>query len=259
MHLIDTHCHFDDSRFDSDRAQVYQRARAAGVAALIVPAVTRDTWDRQTAVCREYPGLYPAYGLHPMFMPQHRENHIEALAIQLASEKAVAVGECGLDFYIKDPERERQMELFHAQLKLAEKHMLPVIIHARKAVEEVINSLRRCNRLRGVLHSYAGSEQQAQRLIEMGFLLSFGGPVTYPAAKRLRQLVSRLPLDAIMLESDAPDQPDVENRGGRNEPALLGSVLNCMSELRKESAEEIAFQTTANALKLFNIRLPNGA
>lgn len=259
MKLIDSHCHFDDSRFEADRSQAYQRARAAGVVAQIVPAVTRESWARLKSVCREYPGLYPAYGLHPMFMHQHEESHIEALAVQLASEKAVAVGECGLDFYIKDADRERQMALFHAQLKLAEKNMLPVIIHARKAVEEVINSLRRFSRLRGVLHSYSGSEQQAQRLIEMGFLLSFGGPVTYPGANRLRQLVSRLPLDAIMLESDSPDQPDIQNRGGRNEPALLRRVLNSITELRKESAEEIAFQTTSNALKLFNITLQNGA
>ena len=253
MNLIDSHCHFDDARFDPDRAAAYDRARTAGVVAQIVPAVTRDSWDKLKRVCREHPGLYPAYGLHPMFIQLHQDSHIDALDRQLTGENAVAVGECGLDFYIEAPDRERQIELFEAQLKLAVKHRLPVIIHARKAVEEVSNSLRRFPGLRGVLHSYSGSEQQARRLIEMGFLLSFGGPITYPGASRLRHLVKQLPLNAIMLESDSPDQPDAENRGGRNEPALLGRVLNSIAELRQESAEEIALQTTANALELFGI------
>lgn len=255
MILIDSHCHFDDIRFDDDRTQAYERARQAGVIALIVPAVTRDSWSRLTSVCQNYPGLHPAYGLHPMFTQQHKESDIEALDRQLAGEYAVAVGECGLDFFIDNPDRDRQLMLFDAQLELAVKYRLPVVIHARKAVEEVINRLRRFANLRGVLHSYSGSEQQAQRLIEMGFMLSFGGPLTFPGAHRLRHLVSRLPLHAIMLESDSPDQPDAANRGGRNEPALLGRVLNAVAELRQESTEEIAFQTTTNALELFGIQI----
>jgi len=255
MMLIDSHCHFDDARFDKDRDAAYQRAREAGVARQIVPAVTRDSWSRLKAVCLAYPGLYPAYGLHPMFLHQHEDTHIEALDRQLAVEKAVAVGECGLDYTIDNPGKARQKALFEAQLELAGKYGLPVIIHARKAVEEVINCLRRFPGLRGVLHSYSGSEQQAQRLIEMGFLMSFGGPVTYPRASRLQHLVSRLPLQAIMLESDSPDQPDAENRGGRNEPALLGRVLNSIANLRKESADEIALQTTSNAKSLFGIEI----
>jgi len=254
MNLVDSHCHFDDSRFDCDRPQAYQRAREAGVIMQIVPAVTHESWGRLKYVCREYSGLHPAYGLHPMFTHLHQKWHIDALDSQLANEKAVAVGECGLDYYIDNPNRERQMELFEAQLKLAIKYQLPVIIHARRAVEEVINSLRRFPGLRGVLHSYSGSEQQAEHLIEMGFMMSFGGPVTYPGANRLRRLVSRLPLRAIMLESDAPDQPDVENRGGRNEPALLGRVLGTIAEIRNEPANEIAFQTTLNAGRLFGIK-----
>ncbi|HXK55695.1 MAG: TatD family hydrolase [Gammaproteobacteria bacterium] len=255
MNLIDSHCHFDDIRFDVDRAQAFERARQAGVIAQIVPAVTRQLWSRVQSVCREYPGLYPAYGLHPMFTRQHEDSHIQALDRRLAHEQAVAVGECGLDFFIDNADRARQMELFEAQLQLAVKYRLPIIVHARKSVEEVINSLRRFPGLRGVLHSYSGSEQQAQRLMDMGFLFSFGGPITYPGANRLRHLVSRLPLHAIMLESDSPDQPDAENRGGRNEPALLGRVLHAMMELRQESAQEIAFQTTSNAMELFGINI----
>ena len=255
MKIIDSHCHFDDARFDPDRDAAYHRAQAAGVVALIVPAVTRESWSKLQRICRSYAGLHPAYGLHPMFMQQHRASDIDALDLQLSHAEAVAVGECGLDFYIEQPDRAGQTALFTAQLALAEKYNLPVIIHARKAVEEVLNLLRRFPRLRGVLHSYSGSEQQAHRLIERGFLMSFGGPLTYPNAKRLHKLVSRLPLESIMLESDAPDQPDADHRGGRNEPALLGSVLQLLAEIRSESSEEIARQTTANAVNLFAIEI----
>lgn len=255
MRLVDSHCHFDDNRFDADRDVAYARAREAGVVAQIVPAVTRYSWQKLAGICRNYAGLYPAYGLHPMLVNQHEDSHLKALDRQLDNEKAVAVGECGLDFYIENPNRERQRQLFEAQLELARKYRLPVIVHARKAVEEVINTLRSYPGLRGVLHSYSGSEQQAQRLIELGFMMSFGGPLTYPNANRLRHLISRLPLDSIMLESDAPDQPDANNRGGRNEPALLGRVLNAVAEIRPESAEEIAAKTTANACRLFGLSL----
>jgi len=257
MTLIDSHCHFDDARFDCDRDAAYQRALAAGVAIQILPAVARDSWSRLKSVCQQYPGLYPAYGLHPMFVGRHKDTHIEELDRQLAAEKAVAVGECGLDFFIGNADRKRQVELFEAQLALADKYDLPVIVHARKAVEEVINHLRHFPGLQGVLHSYSGSEQQAQRLIEMGFLMSFGGPLTYPGANRLQRLASRLPLQAIMLESDSPDQPDVDNRGGRNEPALLGRVLNTIANLRKTDTQEVALQTTSNALRLFRIESPD--
>ena len=255
MRLVDSHCHFDDNRFDADRDAAYARAREAGVVAQIVPAVTRYSWQKLAGICRNYAGLYPAYGLHPMLVNQHEDSDLKALDRQLDNEKAVAVGECGLDFYIENPNRERQRQLFEAQLELARKYRLPVIVHARKAVEEVINTLRSYPGLRGVLHSYSGSEQQAQRLIELGFMMSFGGPLTYPNANRLRHLISRLPLDSIMLESDAPDQPDANNRGGRNEPALLGRVLNAVAEIRSESAEEIAAKTTANACRLFGLSL----
>lgn len=255
MRLVDSHCHFDDDRFDVDRAAAYSRAREAGVVAQIVPAVAQNSWHKLSIICQNYPGLYPAYGLHPMLVGLHQDSHVTALDQQLTIEQAVAVGECGLDFYIDNPDRERQLQLFEMQLELARKHSLPVIVHARKAVDEVIICLRHYPRLRGVLHSYSGSEQQAQRLIELGFMMSFGGPITYPNANRLRLLVSRLPLESIMLESDAPDQPDAENRGGRNEPALLGRVLNAVAQIRTESAAEIAAQTTANACRLFALGL----
>ncbi len=236
-----------------DRDQAYQRARNAGVSAQIIPGVSAKNWSRIKTMCGHYQGLYPAYGMHPMFLHDHTQGDIELLDAWLDGSECVAVGECGLDFYIEDPQRTQQQMWFESQLALAQNHGLPVIVHARRAVEEVILTLRRFPSLSGVLHSFSGSEQQARLLIDMGFLLSFGGPVTYPNARRLRSLVAVLPLDAVMLESDAPDQPDVDNRGGRNEPALLGRVLSTFADLRSETAGEIATATTANAQRLFRI------
>lgn len=251
--LIDSHCHFDDSSFDKDRDAAWRRAREAGVMAQILPSVSAANWPGVRETCADHAGLYPAYGLHPMYCQEHLDTHLQRLSDWIVQERPVAIGECGLDFYIQDADRERQRELFEAQLDLADEFGLPVIIHARKAVEEVIDHLRRHPGLRGVLHSYSGSRQQAERIMEMGFLMSFGGPITYPNASRLRRLVAELPLEFIMLESDAPDQPDSQHQGQRNEPAYLPLILQQMSVIRGEAAEVIAACTTANAQRLFGI------
>jgi TatD DNase family protein len=251
--LIDSHAHFDDASFDSDRAAALQRAREAGVEAQVIPAVKADWWPRIRQLCREYPELHATYGLHPMYLADHREAHLAALSEWVERERPVAIGECGLDFYIDDPQPPQQQHYFEGQLALARDCGLPVIIHARRSVEEVINTLRRYPGVTGVLHSYAGSEQQAERLIDMGFHLSFGGPITYERAKRLQRLIAHLPLSAILLETDAPDQPVSRHRGERNEPAYLTEVLAAVSRLRDEPVETIAEQTRLNTCRLFNL------
>lgn len=253
MQLIDAHCHFDDERLDRDRDQAYQRARDAGVGIQIIPGIKAAWWPRIKQTCETYPGLYANYGLHPMFVADHRPEHLDDLQIWIEREKPVAIGECGLDFFIDDPQPELQQFYFEAQLDLARKYDLPVVIHARRAVEEVINTIRRYPGVRGMLHSFSGSEQQARRLIELGFFLSFGGAVTYDRAKRLRHLIQTLPLDAILLETDAPDQPDCRHRGERNEPAYLTGVLETFCQLRSDSSAKIAEQTASNTSSLFSI------
>ncbi|MEJ1355600.1 MAG: TatD family hydrolase [Candidatus Sedimenticola sp. (ex Thyasira tokunagai)] len=253
MQLIDSHCHLDHPRFEQDREQVLSRAIVAGVKAQVVPAIKRAWWPAIRSLCLSHPCLYPAYGLHPMFLSDHQEGDIQQLEQWLKNEQAVAVGECGLDFYIDNPDRERQRQLFEAQLELAASFQLPVIIHARKSVEEVIGTLRNHPKVRGVLHSYSGSEQQARRLIDMGFMLGFGGPVTYPRANRLHKLVSGLPLESLLLESDAPDQPDADHQGGRNEPAFLRNILQHIAQRRSISCDQLATATSDNARRLFGI------
>ncbi len=251
--LIDSHCHFDHRRFDQDRADAWLRARAAGVMAQVVPSITAADWTRVKQTCDNHSGLHPAYGLHPMFWHEHKETDPQQLRSWIEQEAPVAVGECGLDFYMDNPNKQRQLELFTAQLELAMEFKLPVIIHARRAVDTVTNCLRGYPGLKGVLHSYSGSLQQAQRLMDMGFLLSFGGPITYLNASRLHKLVADLPLEAIMLESDAPDQPDSQHHNQRNEPAFLPSILKQVSAIRGEDPELVAARTTENAINLFGI------
>ena len=191
--LIDSHCHLDAEAFDGDRDAVVARARSAGVRRQVVPATHAGNWRKLREVCAGDDGLFPAYGLHPMFLAQHEPGHLEDLHAWLERERPVAVGECGLDYYIDEPDRDAQQRYFDAQLRLAHDFDLPVIIHARRAVDAVIAAIRQVGGLRGVVHSFSGSRQQAEQLWDLGFLLGLGGPVTYERAKRLRRLAAGMP------------------------------------------------------------------
>ncbi|MEO8803280.1 MAG: TatD family hydrolase [Rudaea sp.] len=251
--LIDSHCHLDAAQFDADREQVLQRARAAGVGRLIVPAVCARSFEKLRDMCRAYSGLFPAYGLHPMFMADHRRDHIAQLKRWIASEQPVAIGECGLDFHVEDSDVDEQRFYFRAQLELARESGLPVIVHARKALDEVINEIRKLGKLRGVIHSFSGSLEQAKRLWDLGFCVGIGGPVTYERARRLRSIVATMPIEFLLLETDAPDQPLHGHQGTRNEPVLLMDVCNVAAHLRNAEFGSIAAATTRNCEQMFGI------
>lgn len=263
MELIDTHCHFDLMTFEHDREQLLANASAVGVNRLIIPAIGFKNWDDIKNTQRQYDNdpkinLYAAYGLHPMFIAQHEDEHLQALRYWVKHEKPIAIGECGLDFFVKDLDQSRQMAIFSAQVALAAEFDLPLIIHARKSLDNVMSVIRQQmkrsqTRLRGVIHSFSGSEQQANECIKLGFYLGFGGPITYPRAKKLRRLVVNLPLDALLLETDAPDQPDIAFHGQRNEPARLLAVAEVFAALRGQPLQTIAEATTQNAKTLFNL------
>ncbi|WP_285445536.1 TatD family hydrolase [Xanthomonas sp. fls2-241-TYG-148] len=253
MPLIDSHCHLDAGEFDADRATVIARAQAAGVMQQVVPAITAASWPGLREACALAPGLHPAYGLHPIFLDQHRPEHLELLAEWIARERPCAIGECGLDFFLDGLDAQAQRHYFDGQLQLAKRFDLPLIVHARRAVEEVIARIKAVGGIRGVVHSFAGSPEQAQQLWKLDFMIGLGGPVTYPRANRLRGLAAQMPLQHLLLETDAPDQPDAEIRGQRNEPARLRTVLDCIAQLRGEPAEAIATQTSANARRLFGL------
>lgn len=251
--LVDSHSHFDAAEFDADRPAAHARAIAAGVQAQVVPAIDAAGWPKLKAVCAQLPGLYPAYGLHPMYLDAHRPEHLTELRGWLERERPVAVGECGLDFFVEGLDAEAQQLYFDAQLRLAHEFDLPLIVHARRAVDAVIASIRRVGGLRGVVHSFSGSAEQAAQLHKLGFLLGIGGPVTYERANRLRGLVATMPLEQLLLETDAPDQPDANHRGERNEPAYLTKVLEVVAELRGMPREVVASTTSANAERLFGL------
>lgn len=253
LELIDSHCHFDAAEFSTDRQQVLDRALACGVVGIVVPAVSAARWGALEAVCATSNQLYPAFGLHPMFLAEHRAEHLTELRNRLQCGAAVAVGECGLDYFVEDLDREQQQFYFMAQLRIAREFDLPVILHARRAVDAVVAGIRRVGGLRGVVHSFSGSSQQALALQRLGFLVGIGGPVTHHRAQRLRRLVAQLPSHQLLLESDAPDQPPASRRGQRNSPEYLPEVLQIVSELRGESAELVARTSSANARRLFGI------
>ena len=256
MDLFDSHSHLDAAEFDSDRQQVLQRARAAGVTGQLVPAVDAAGWGKLREICHSDPGLHAAYGLHPLFLASHRPEHLKLLPEWIDREKPVAIGECGLDFFIAGLDAESQRRYFRQQLGIAREFALPVVIHARRAVEEVIMALRAIGGLSGVIHSYPGSEEQARQLMDMGFALGIGGPVTYERANRLRRLVSHMPLHWLLLETDSPDQPGAADRGQRNEPARLLSVMETVAALREVSVQIIARASVDNARRIFRLPAP---
>ena len=251
MQLVDSHCHLDTREFDRDRTEVIARARVAGVMRQIVPAIDADGWPKLREICSSDPGLFPAYGLHPVFLASHQPDHLLHLRAWIQCERPVAIGECGLDFHVADLDRALQQHYLDGQLALAKEFDLPLIVHARRAVEAVIGSLKRFDGVRGVIHSFSGSIEQARPLWDMGFMIGLGGPVTYERANRLRKLAATMPIDYLLLETDAPDQPDAQHRGQRNEPARLTNVLHAIARLRNQDPAEIAAITTANAERLF--------
>lgn len=254
--LVDSHSHFDVDAFDADRDAAYARARAAGVVQQVVPGVIARSWDALDAVVARYPGLYAAWGLHPCYLAEHRPAHLAELRARVAARRPVAIGECGLDAFLPQPDLPAQETYFLEQLRIARDAGLPVIVHARRAVDAVLKCIRRIGGregLSGVVHSFAGSIEQAERLREHGFLVSLGGPLSYERAQRLHRLVRALPADGLLLETDAPDQPGVQHRGERNEPAYLPEVLATVAALRGESPAAVAAASTAAARRLFGL------
>jgi len=247
MELFDTHCHLDTDAFDADRDQVLADARNAGVRHLLIPAIRRDGWDKLWELCAGDADMYPAIGLHPCMLEEHRASDIEALEAFAGRNRPAAIGEIGLDYAVKSLDRERQQTLLESQLAIAEKHRLPVLLHVRKAHDPMLLTLKRYRLVGGIAHAFNGSEQQARRYREMGFRLGFGGMLTYPNARHLHELAAQLPLQSIVLETDAPDMSGAAHRYQRNSPAYLPEVLSTLAQLKQLPAATIARETTKNA------------
>ena len=249
---IDTHCHLDAGEFDADRSGVYQAATAAGVATIVNPAVARGNFDAVAATCARYPGCVPAWGLHPMYVGVHRPEHLDALRAQVDAQRPVAIGEIGLDLFV-DLDYATQEYYCVEQLKIARDADLPVLLHCRRANDQLAKLLRRTGVRGGIAHAFNGSRQQANAFIELGFKLGFGGAFTWPRANNLRRLAAELPLEAIVLETDSPDIPPHWIGRGRNAPGELPRIAAVLAELRGIGVDEVARATTANARALLDL------
>ena len=251
--MIDTHCHLDAREFDTDRDAVVAAAREAGVTTLILPSVEVSGFPAVRACCQRYPGCHPAYGIHPLYVGAAREDDLYTLRQWLRDEISgehppVAVGEIGLDFFVPGHDASRQEQFFIEQLQIAAEFNLPVLLHVRRAVVQVLKCLRHSKVLRGIAHAFNGSRQQAQAFIDLGFKLGFGGAMTWPRATRIRQLATELPLESIVLETDAPDMSPVWRQGQRNSPDQLPLIAATLADLTRLPPGRILEQTNANAL-----------
>ena len=251
--FIDTHSHFDAAEFDADRDTEYARARAAGVDVQIVPSVARTNFDAVAAVCAHYSGCLPAWGLHPMYIAAHAQDDLDALRARIAAQRPVAVGEIGLDLFVRGLDVAAQEHFYAEQLKIARDHDLPVLLHCRKSSDLLLKHLRRIRVPGGIAHAFNGSAQQAAAFIKLGFRLGFGGAFTWPRAHHLRRLAAELPLDAIVLETDSPDIPPVWIGRGRNAPGELPRIAAALAELRELDVETVARTTTANARRVLRL------
>ncbi len=253
LHLVDAHCHLDFESFDNDREQVIQRAEKNNISDIIIPGTQKKYWPRIRKLCAGHNQLHACYGLHPYWTDRHCEQDLVELAAYIEANTPVALGECGLDFRPQQADREKQLHFFEAQLGLAEKFRIPLVIHSVNATEVVIRCIKKFSGLRGMIHSYSGSTEQAKQLLDLGFLISISAAVTYDNAKKIRRVVRDIPLTTLLLETDAPDQPDRQHSGERNEPAYLVNTLEAIAGIREQDIEIIAKQTTANARALFTI------
>lgn len=247
LEFIDTHCHFDAAEFALDRDDEYTRACAGGVSTQIIPAIAYQNFADVEAVCTRYAGCMPAWGLHPMLIATHRAEHLARLREQINRHRPVAIGEIGLDFFVRGLDPATQEYFYVEQLKIAHEYDLPVLLHCRKSVDQLLKQLRRIRVRGGIAHAFNGSPQQADIFIKLGFKLGFGGAFTWPRANNLRRLAVDLPLTSIVLETDSPDIPPVWIGKGRNSPAELPQIAHVLAELRGISIAEVSEVTTANA------------
>ncbi|AWI74560.1 DNAase [Parazoarcus communis] len=245
--LIDTHIHLDAAEFDGSRDSVLIDARTAGVGAFVVPAVDRESFHRVTALVAANRDIYPALGIHPLFTAAATQGDLEVLEHELGRTKCVAVGEIGLDHFVEEADREQQLRFFVAQLRIAQRFQLPVILHLRRAQDAVLKQLRQHAVCGGIAHAFNGSRQQADAFIKLGFKLGFGGAMSFEGSQRIRRLATELPLDSIVLETDAPDMAPAWGQGRPNVPANIARYARILAELRGLPVEEVIRATGANA------------
>ncbi|HBU69621.1 MAG TPA: hypothetical protein DEE98_04470 [Elusimicrobia bacterium] len=254
MHT-DTHCHLLDSRFDSDRADALTRARAAGVSAIIEVACMPGQWEKAVEFCRANGFMRCVLGIHPQDAKLANEKNLADLKHLAAAPEVTGIGETGFDFYYENSPRETQKKVFISHINIAREINKPLVVHCRDAYKELIDTLKSsgANNCRGVIHCFSGDLNDALALLDMGFYLGIDGPVTYPKAAALKDIVRQISLDRIVVETDSPYLPPQKFRGQRNEPAYLEHIIREIASLRDIPFELAAAVVSRNASKLFGI------
>lgn len=252
--LIDTHVHLNAGQYDSDLAEVLKRAKEQDVGKMVVVGFDRKTITRAMELVEEHDFLYAAVGWHPVDAIDMTDEDLAWIEELAAHPKVVAIGETGLDYHWDKSPKEVQQDVFRRQIRLAKKVKLPIVIHNREATQDVLTILREedAKEVGGVMHCFGGSVETANESIEMNFMISLGGPVTFKNAKKPKEVAKEIPLEYLMVETDAPYLAPHPYRGKRNEPGYVKLVAEQIAELRGLSYEEVAEATTANANKFFN-------
>ena len=253
---IDTHCHLDAHEFGAESLDVARRAGAGGVGMIVIPAVERGNFNLVAKLAAEAPNASYALGIHPIYVPQASEDDLVALraAIEaaLADPRFVAIGEIGLDFFIpmlcEPAMREKQDHFFREQLRMARDFGLPVLMHVRRSQDQVLKHVRQVKPAGGIAHAFNGSFQQAQMYVDLGFKLGFGGAMTFTRALQIRRLATTLPLDAIVLETDAPDIAPAWVHPGRNSPEQLPGIGAALAQMREMEVHQVQAAMKANSL-----------
>jgi TatD DNase family protein len=255
--MIDTHCHIDDPQYAEGLDAFLQAQRADGVEAILVPGVEAATTQDVLDVCERYPDyLFPALGLHPENVKEDWQQQLSIIksAVESSSHRLIAIGEIGLDYHWDTTFRQEQHEALREQLRWAEEYDLPVMIHSRDATEDTLNILREFPSIKGVMHCFSGSHEVAKQVVEMGYYLGIGGVLTFKNCKLAEHLVG-IPLESLVLETDAPYMAPVPYRGKRNESRWMCYVAERLAQVYGCSVEHVIEQTSVNATSLFRLKL----
>ncbi|NVJ65413.1 MAG: TatD family hydrolase [Gammaproteobacteria bacterium] len=254
IQLFDSITHLDSPVFDKERDSIFERMPKVGIEGVLIAGVTQDKWRliRQLAALKK--NVYSAIGLHPSFLAEHSKKNLRDLELAVSVKPLWAIGEIGLDYYEENVNRKAQIDLFSAQIQIAKAAKLPVILHIRKAHEDALIYLKALDfKEGGIVHAFNGSLQQAQRYMDMGFKLSFGGAMTYPNAVKLKKLAAELPLESLVLETNSPDMKPYNCKKAHNTPFQIFDVFNELCKIREESPSEIARTTCNNSKQILRI------
>lgn len=256
---LDTHCHLDALEFAVDRQGVIDRARESGISGVLIPGVKAAEFEQVIELCHSSATDLPAncytLGIHPLYTPQASLGDLsllkDAIASSLSDSRFVGVGEIGLDYFVPELDRTKQELFFHEQLKMAQQFQLPVIMHVRRSQDAIIGALKKIPVMGGIAHAFNGSFQQAEQFMALNCVMGFGGAMTYPRALQIRRLAAELPIESLVLETDAPDIPPIWLSGDhrRNEPGELPQIASVLSELRHDLMSRLQDQCSRNALR----------